>query len=382
MKILQIIESLGRAGAEQALVNILPTLQGRGHQCEVAVLWPPYHLAENLQSAGIVVHRLDLNYRWNLAKGITKLTSLCRQCQYDAIHAHLFFAALYAATSRPLAPVPRRIVSFHNLGYDSYPATTLWKKVRKALDGWLMRHWLDGWTAVSQGSAQHYQMHLGLSDIVVIPNAFPVDILAPNGVVNRDAVLSKYGVSSQDFAIVVPGRLVPEKGHRYLLQALKLLGEKGVSPKVLIFGNGPLAQPIAEYIARQGLQGQVIIQPAVPHQELLAIIQATDMLAIASTHEGFGLVAAEAMALKRPVLATRVGGLTELVEEGLSGLLVPPADPVALAEGMVKLIRDPDLRERLGKGGRERIETHFSADAIATQWEKYYQNLIKLYEPQ
>lgn len=378
MKVLQLIESLGRGGAEQALVNLLPALQRRGHQCEVAALMPPYDVAETLENAGIVVHRLNLNHRWNLVQGITSVTSLCHRGQYDAIHAHLFFAALYAAMSRPLAPAPIRVVSFHNLGYDSYPATTLWKKFRKAIDSWLMRHWIDGWTAVSHATAQHYQAHLGLSDVVVIPNAFPVDILNPKRVINREAVFSKYGVLSPNFTIIVPGRLVSEKGHFYLFQALELLQEKNLYPKVIIFGNGPLAQKIAEHIDCQKLHEQVIIHPAIPHQELLPIIQAADALVMASTHEGFGLVAAEAMALERPVLATRVGGLTDLVKENISGLLVPPADSVALAEGIAQLMSNDKLRERLGKAGRQRIQTLFDAKIVAAQWEKYYQYLIKL----
>jgi glycosyltransferase involved in cell wall biosynthesis len=82
------------------------------------------------------------------------------------------------------------------------------------------------------------------------------------------------------------------------------------------------------------------------------------------------------MALEKPVLATRVEGLKELVEEGVSGLLVPPADPVALAEGIERLMGDAGLRARLGRAGRERIETHFGADAVADQWEKFYHSLL------
>jgi len=377
VKIVHLIDSLGRAGAEQALLNLLPALQRRGHQCEVGVLMRPYDLAEDLEKAGIAIHRLDLSHRWNLKQGFTRVTALCRQHQYDVVHAHLFFAGFYTATSQPLAPAPRRVVSFHNLGYDSYPATTPWKKFRKGLDGWLMRHYIDGWVGVSRAAAEHYKANLGLSDIVVIPNAFPVDTLCPTPDLDRDAVLSQYGASSKDFVIVLPGRLVHEKGHRYLFQALELLREKNLYPKVLIFGDGPLALQIAEDVANKNLQAQVTLHQAVLHQELLLVIQTADAVVMASTHEGFGLAVAEAMALERPVLATRVGGMTDLVEDGVSGLLVSPAEPVALAEGIVRLMGDSGLREQLGKAARQRIETYFSADILATKWEQYYENLIK-----
>lgn len=377
MKILQVIESLGRGGAEQALVNLLPALQRRGHQCEVAALMPPYSLAETLEKAGIAVHRLKLNHRWNLLRGINSVTSLCHRGQYDAVQAHLFFAALYVAMSKPLAPAPKRIVSFHNLDYDLYPANTPWKKVRKAIHCWLMGNYIDGWIAVGRGTSEHYKAHLGLSDIVTIPNAFPLDTLCPSIDLDRDTVLSKYGVSPNSFAIVMPGRLVPQKGHRYLFQALALLREKSLRPQVLIFGDGPLRQKIVEDVANKDLQQQVIIHPAITHGELLPIVQAADLLVMASTHEGFGLVAAEAMALERPVLATRISGVVDLIEEGVSGLLVPPKDPAALAEGIAQLIGDPLLRKRLGEAGRQRIESHFHADVIAAKCEEYYSGLFK-----
>jgi len=377
MKILHIIETLGRGGAENLLVNLLPVLQSRGHQCEVAVLMPPYDIAANLEEAGVVVHRLNLSHRWNAAQAITKIATLCRYGQYDILHAHLFFASIYTALSRLLAPAPRRVVLLHCVDYELYPANTLWKKVRKALHLWLMKNWIDGWQAVSQAVARHYESLLGVSAIVTIPNGVPVNTLRPIVDIDRSGILSKYGVSLKDFIFIMPCRLVEQKGHRFVFQALEILREKKLFPKVLIFGDGSLAKQIAEDVNNKNLQQQVKIHHALPHDELLSVVQSADAFLMASTHEGFPVAPTEAMALARPVLATRIGGLMDLVEDGISGLLVPPKDPVALAEGMAQFMVEPALRERLGKAGRQRIETYFSVDIVATKWDAYYKNIIK-----
>ena len=97
MKILTVIESLGCGGAEQALVNLLPVLKSRGHQCEVVALWPPYDIAPMLERYGISLHPLDIKGRWNLPQAVVRLAQAVRQVQPDVVHAHLFFASLYSA---------------------------------------------------------------------------------------------------------------------------------------------------------------------------------------------------------------------------------------------------------------------------------------------
>ena len=372
MKILHVIESLGCGGAEQALVNLLPALSRRGHRCEVAALWAPYPLGEPLERSGVPVHRIGLSHRWALWQGVPRLSSLCARERYDIVHAHLFFGGLYASLSRRAIRPGRIVVTFHNLGYDSYPAKTLWLKIRKRIDGRLMRHSVDGRTAVSDTTARHYERHLHLPEVAVIPMAVDVRAFEPvraDGGANR---LSAYGIGGGDFAVVMSGRFVPEKGHRFLLEALELLRGRNLAPKVLCVGDGPLASAIADERTRRGLDGQVILRGSLPNAELLGLVRAAHAVVMPSTNEGLPISALEAMALERPLLASRVGGLQALIEDGVSGLLVPPADPRALAEGIARLMADAGLRRRLGDAARRRVEDAFSAEVVAAQWERYY----------
>lgn len=375
MKILNIIESLTQVGgAEQALVNLLPALRARGLECEVAVLWPPYTLAADLEKNGIKVHRLDIPYRWAVIKGTLKLAELLKKRNFDIIHAHLFFAEFYTALTYPIVPSPRRVISFHNLAYDTHPADTIWKKFRKQMQSFLLRYGTNSQIGVSAAVAKHYSAHLNLENVKVIHNAFPINDVQQQ--IKQDQVQARYGIAPNEFVMIMPGRLSPEKNHNILLQALTILKQRNLYPHLFIVGDGPLRDSLYKKIIKEQLLEQVILHEAISHEELLSLIHAVDISVITSTSEGFPLAPAEAMALAKPVIATRVGGVTDLIEDGVSGLLVPSEDAVSLADKIAQLMTNPKLRELLGQGGRKRIETCFSVDVIANRYVDYYKYII------
>ncbi len=376
MRILVMIESLGRGGAERALVYLLPRLQARGFCFEVAALWPPYDLAPELETAGIPVHRLDIRFKWNLLAACWKIAFLCRVSRFDILHSHLFFAAFYSALTWPFSPRTVRLVTLHNLGYDVSPAFDLSRKLLKVVDGLFMRTCIDAHIAVSARVAQHYLLNLGLREITVIPNALPVSFSLPSKV-DRAKVFARYNLPGGQFLVLMVGRFAKEKGHRYLLEAVEMLRRRNLHLAVLIIGDGPLAEEIANEIRSRKLDDRVKIHPAIPHTELLDVMEAADVLVLPSTHEGFPLAPAEAMLMGKPVLATAVGGLPELIEDGISGLLVPPANPEALCAGIAKLMSAPALRKKLGKAGRLRVTKSFSCEELVPVWQQFYENLFR-----
>jgi glycosyltransferase involved in cell wall biosynthesis len=372
MKILNIIESLTQVGgAEQALLNLLPALRARGLECEVAVLWPPYTLAADLEKHGIKVHRLDIPHRWAVIKGTLKLAELLKKRNFDIIHAHLFFAEFYTALTYPIVPSPRRVVSFHNLAYDIHLTDTIWKKFRKQMHSFLLRYNTNSQIGVSSAVAEHYSFHLNLQNVKVIHNAFPIDDVQQE--IKPDQIRAAYDIAPNDFLMIMPGRLSPEKNHNILLEALTILREKNLYPRLLIVGDGPLWDSLNNKIVKE----QVILHHGIPHEELQRIIQVADVLVMPSISEGFGLVHAEAMSLSTPVIATSVGGVTDLIEDGISGLLVPSGNAVSLADKIALLMTNSKLQERLGQGGRKRIETCFSVDVIANRYIDFYTNTIR-----
>jgi glycosyltransferase involved in cell wall biosynthesis len=374
-KLLHIIDTLGRGGAETLLVHLLPALQACGFHCEVAALRPPYDVGPELEHAGVIVHRLEIGSQWSIHKALGRLTSLVRRGNFEILHAQLFPATLYCALTKILLTAPRRVVTFQNLDYELYPTDTMKKKWLKLANTILMRHCVDAHVAVSERVAEHYREHLGLESITVIQNAVNANVTRSE--VDCQSIRAQYGFSFDEFLIVMPCRFVPQKGHCYLFDAVELLRARGISTKVLLLGRGPMEADLLNEIHVRGLANDIKIHPSLPRIKLMQIVQAADLFVMPSTHEGFPLAATEAMLLARPVVATAVGGLPELIENDVSGILVPPRDPEALANGIRRLFSDPALRVQLGENGRDRVLERFSTEAIVPRWESFYQDLCR-----
>jgi len=372
LKRLYVIETLGPAGAEYLLLYLLLAMVERGHHCEVAVLHAPYDLAPRFEAAGIRVHRLDIKHRFDAATAVLKLGRLLRRGRFDLACSDMYFASMYLAMSRAIAPAPRRIATFHHVDYDIYPADRVTRRIQKATYGWLMRNAIDAHVGVSRAVAEHYRRHLRLPRIQVIPNGFPIPAATFDAAAVR-ATRARFGASCTDFLLVCPARFALEKGHRYLVEAMALLRDEGVPVRCLLFGAGPLENDVRAQVSRLGLEGVVTLHTPVPQQTLLDVMKASDALILPSPRgEGFGRVLAEAMALERAVITPAVGGALDFIDDDRTGLLVEPESAVALAAAVRRLVVDPGLRLRIGAAARHVIVNRFEIHIVAAHWEDFY----------
>ncbi len=375
LRVLHVIESLGVAGAEQSLVNLLPRLPGQGVDCEVAALWSPYDLALSLREHGIAVHELNISSRWQFARGAVELRHIIRKGEFDLVHAHLPGAVFYASMARGHTPA---IASFHGLSFELYPANTLLGRLRRRAERWWTNHRMLAYIAVSSTVAEHYHRVLGvpLERIRVIANGFPTQKLRPNPSLDVRELRQRFGVDPDDFLIVSAGRFVAQKGHIYLLSALSLLKERGLTPKVLLFGRGGLQSALEQRVKELGLSQQISLRSAITQQNLLHLLQASDAFVFPSISEGFGMAAGEAMCMGLPVIATDLPGIATLIKNEVSGILVAPGDPEALANQIERVLSDSELRRKLSIAGRERIVAHFSLEKVTAQVAEFYRELV------
>jgi glycosyltransferase involved in cell wall biosynthesis len=377
VKILLVIDTLGRGGAEQVLVNVVPMLIERGFVCEVVATRPPYDLASALERAGVPVHRLDIREPRNFPVAVARLVGLVHRTRPDLIHSSLLFSITYTALARPFTRGVRRVATFQNVDYHVHPAKTTTKKIRKALDGFLCRNWIDRCTAVSKAVADYCGKELGLRNVAVIPNVIVDRPGTQLSNAERSVRRNAYGYSPDEFVLSVVGRLVPQKGHAVLLEAVEILAGRGLKPKVIMVGGGPLKSFLEQRITATNLGWQVVIRPPMAHEELMKLLACTDAFAMPSLYEGLPLAAVEAMSLGLPIVATRVTGLSELIEDRISGLLVKPKDPQALAEAIARLMSDSSLGQRLGPAARARIQEHYSAGTVCGQWDAFYREVTR-----
>ncbi len=379
MRILNVIESLGGGGAEQVLVNVLPELQARGHICELVVLWPPYDLQGALERAGVRVYRLGWSYekRWSMAGAVSRLVRLARRRRPDVLHAHLLFADLYVALSRPLLPGMARVMWGQNTDFDFLHGSLTARAAHKLLP-LALRHGFDGLAAVGTPVTQHYNEHVPGADVRTIFNAVPVPLLplAEGAQERRRAILSEWKLEPEAFVLLIAARLAPEKNHCILLEALEMLRARGQLAQVLVAGEGPLREELRRSVHEKKLEDQVIFCGHIDHERLLEVLPVVDAFVLPSQHEGLPLALAEAMAVERAVLATPVGGVPDLIQDNINGLLVPPGDALALSHAIERLMEDEPLRHRLGRAAREQVVQHFSTQAVASQWESFYSELL------
>jgi glycosyltransferase involved in cell wall biosynthesis len=189
---------------------------------------------------------------------------------------------------------------------------------------------------------------LGAREVRVIPSGVDVP--------------PQVGAEAEPAEVLYAGRLSPEKGVLELLEAAQGMN-------LVVAGDGPLRDRVPS--ARGFVQ----------HEELQQLYARAAVVACPSRREGFGVVCLEAMAHGRPVVATRVGGLLDLVVDGETGIVVPPRDPAALRSALERLLADPDLRRRLGTAGRDRARTHFSWEKVTDATLAAYAEAVGTMEP-
>lgn len=177
------------------------------------------------------------------------------------------------------------------------------------------------------------------------------------------------------FRIVTTGSLTWVKGYEYALTAVRRLRERRLPVQFEIIGDGPERQRLLYTIEDLGLQDCVRLAGRLPPEAVRQRLQAADAFLLSSLSEGLSNAALEAMACELPVVSTDVGGMREAIRDGVEGLLTPPRDPMALAQALEQLWRDPDLRARLGAAGRQRVVRDFNLSDQTAQFLELFASL-------
>ncbi len=191
--------------------------------------------------------------------------------------------------------------------------------------------------------------------------------------INKSNLSNKF--KNNDFIVATVAVLNARKGIYYLIEAAKKLVENHPDIKFLIIGSGPLEKKLKENVNTLGLYNHVIFEKY--YENIAEIYQNINLFVLPSLTEGIPAVLLEAMAFGVPIVATSVGGVPEMIEDGISGVLVPPKDSEALAEGVIKVYKNSVFASEISKNARSRFEKYFTADVMACQYEKVYEELLE-----
>lgn len=357
--ILHILPYLEQGGTERQPLYLMAALRDK---YRFLVLAPPGPLAEEFrQVAEKLVHfpRMDHHPISGLREFKRALTRIINEDHPRLIQVHAAVELLWLVHQ----VAPDLLVLFVCHGYLG-PSTALDYRLG-ALGG---KRWADKVVGVSQWVSERLiDSGLPSNKVMTIYNGVP-DTLQP--LTNRK---NKENV----FLLGVVARLEPPKGVHDLIRSVGELKRRGLNVRLEIAGDGSQRSHLSRLAADLGLQQEVRFWGFLPPAERNEMLQRINVFVLPSYQEPFGLVCAEAMAAGRAVVATRVGGVPEIVVDGETGLLVPPGDWRALAEAIAKLVHDPETCRRMGEAGRRRYEAMFSVEKMAARYHQLYQEMLQ-----
>ena len=356
MKILQICSARQIGGGETHLADLSNALAGRGHQIffTLAPDSPIKDLIHNADPQNFLFARMRNALDVLSARELAKFAS---QNDVEIIHAHL-------ARDYPLAALAARVARkpFVFTRHVLFPLKRLQKYVLQNVGG-----------IIAPSKA--------VADALRRQNLFPPEIIETihNGIDSeRFSAVGKK--SNANFTVGTIGLLTPLKGHDIFIRAAAVVSQKQPDIRFVIVGadkssSGVNRREIENLIAELNLQSRVEI--AGWTDDVRPFLHKFDLFVSASRSESFGLAIIEAMAAQIPVVATRTEGAAEIIEDGASGVLIPPEDCEKLAQIILDLADNPTRCERLGDAGRRRVENYFSLEKMVSETEEFYRRILR-----
>jgi glycosyltransferase involved in cell wall biosynthesis len=364
MRIVYVLNSLAVGGTERQVAGLAQRISARGHAVALVVLRPqePDGFSTNLD----VLHLNMDGSAASLLPGLGRGMSFLRRFRPDIIHSHNFHGNMLGRAFRLNDRQTALVSTIHNVYEGGWPRMLAYR---------LSDRLVDRVTAVSEAVAERYVRlkAISRSKCMVVTNGIEMGEFVPDAE-RRRAVREEMGVG-EEFVWLAVGRNTVAKDHANLLQAFGQVCCGLPQSQLWIAGGGPdggkktyatISMPhgTLDHVRRLGLR-----------RDIPALLDAADGFVLSSAWEGMPLAVGEAMAMERPVVATDVGGVRELV--GDSGAIVPAKDSDALAEAMLAMMRRPAAaRAELGRSARERIGSGFSMDRKAEEWETLYRSVL------
>jgi glycosyltransferase involved in cell wall biosynthesis len=364
INVMQMTDVTGRGGAEKALVDLALRLDRSRYNVTVCATRSAGNYQPLLDEAGVTTFVQGRKSRWDFGQWI-KLVKLMRRERVDVLHTHLFGSNTLGRLLGTLAGVPVIISHEH-------------------------------WATSAKREVWANRLLYRLSDRTIVPSAATKSALVQSGGIPSRAMEIVYnGVDTAQFArsfsreetraelaipndallVGVVGRLSEEKGGvDLLIRAVSRLQKSEPGVRLLVVGDGPLRAGL-ESLASRVAEGLVTFTGT--RSDVARLLHSMDVFALPSLSEALPLVVLEAMSAGLPVVATRVGGVPEIVEDGVTGLLVAPGSEDALYWALRKLVTGPNLRTQLARAGQAHVKAHFTIERMVECVEALYDSLLE-----
>jgi glycosyltransferase involved in cell wall biosynthesis len=359
IRVAHIVEDLKIGGLEKIVESIVMSLDSQRFEIFVLCLSRGGAIADKLLAHKKNVEILHVNNYHN-PLGLVKVVTWLSRKKIDIVHTHAYSAGVLGRMASIFAGVP---CIFHHL-HSTYFSLNKRNYYIERLLSRFTKKVICCSEAVRKFAAE--KEGIPRDKLIVIYNGIP----DPNGLKNSTVqdLIKNLGIPRKSSVIGSVASLVQHKGHRYLLEALKNID----NAYLLLIGDGPLRRQLDAMASQLSIASRIIF--AGPQIDVNPYIQAMDIVVLASSErEGLALSLLEAMALSKPIVATRIGGIPEVVDSGRTGILVEPKNSDALATAIHELLRSPHLLQKMGTNGRNRYRKMFTLNQMIQRIEELYE---------
>lgn len=362
MSLFQIDSGKEWRGGQRQSFFLVRELKKKGYPCRFYVQ-PNSPLYKKAEEEGLPVFPLRIRSEASIISAL-RLARHMKKANCALVHSHDAHAAAVSAMAASRAKVPIRVISRR---VDFPLKDNYFSKIKYHRE-------IDRVIAISEG-VKKVLLSSGIdkNKISVIPSG--IDYTPFENIESRDYLHKELGFSDDDFLVGIVAHLADHKGHKYLIEAAGIIKEKAPQIKLIIVGKGPLRMELDEQVKKTDVDDIVFFLGF--REDVPRILASLDLFVLSSYLEGLGTSIMDAMASRLPVVATEVGGIPELVTHEKTGLLVPPRDPRALAEAILKLYRDRKLATLYGEEGYKVVHEKYSSRAMAKKIIREYEHIAR-----
>ncbi len=373
IRILYMIDALGFGGAERQLVRFLQHLNRDRYDpsvCALSVRQGNVN-ADDIRQSGLDVNLVRV-HRLLDPLGFLRLKRHLRARRPALVHTHLDFSATLGGTACRKLGIPH-ITTLHTLGDPPRGTRALW---RQRLLYRVLSRSCDQIIAVSQSVREHHlkRSNLDPGKIVTVHNGIDLQQFARQSQTDREAARRSFNIPFDAPLITTVAVLRPAKGIQHLIEAMPTMAKALPAIRVLVVGSGPNELMLKAQATALGVADRITFaghRDDVPH-----LLTASDLFVLPTLRDSLPTVIIEAMAAGTPVVASDVDGVAEMIEDGVTGLLVPPSNPSKLADACLRLLNQPNLSSSIAHAARRAADQRFDIDVHIRRVTEIYEELL------
>jgi len=368
IKILYLITGLNVGGAEVMLWGLVKNLDKEKFEPVVVSIIPIGEIGKKIQKEGIKILSLNAKFKYNLFIFL-KLISILKKEKPQILHLHLFHADFLGRITGKISRVPIIISTIHNVNFGGKLREKLLEYTDKFCDLGIVVSQMVAEVMIEKGVISGRKLK-------VVYNGIELKNFDLDKDISREKIRKKLGIRKNQNALISVGRLFKAKGYPYLVDAINILKKKYPDIRLLILGEGPERKKIEEQVKELRLEKNILLLGQ--KENVLEYLASTDVFVMPSLWEGFPMALLEVMAFGLPVVAARVGGVPEVIEDNENGFLVEPKSPDALAEKIDYVLSlSTKKKTEICKRAKKTIEEKFSLKKMVKEYENLYQKLLE-----